>query len=105
MLGAPGTGYPDRYSRPDRYSCPGGPITPPWKSAPPPAAKRRKNAAHGASRGWCCEEDKAPEGRQNLAQEYFPAICATLEERPFQRRVRTAEDRLQPRWSHLGLDL
>jgi hypothetical protein len=38
------------------------------KSRPEPpitAAKRRKNAAHGASRGWQVENDQAPEGRKN----------------------------------------
>jgi SAM-dependent MidA family methyltransferase len=31
-----------------------------------PAAERRKNAAHGASRGWEGPQDQAPEGRKNL---------------------------------------
>ena len=43
-------------------------FAPPWKSGPDPAAKRRQNAAHGVSRGWCCEEGKSPGGRQKLAQ-------------------------------------
>ena len=32
-----------------------------------PAAERRKNVAHGVSRGSAAEENRAPEGRKNLA--------------------------------------
>jgi hypothetical protein len=30
------------------------------------AAERQKNAAHGASRGWAAENQKAPEGRKKI---------------------------------------
>src|ERR1700746_1870118 len=32
----------------------------------PPAATRRKNAAHGASRGSAAEDERAPEGRKRI---------------------------------------
>ena len=35
-------------------------------SANETAAERRKNAAHGASRGWAAENQKAPEGRKKI---------------------------------------
>jgi zeta-carotene desaturase len=35
------------------------------EASPEPAAERRQNAAHGASRGWKEKSDSAPEGRQN----------------------------------------
>jgi hypothetical protein len=40
--------------------------TPPVTGDQSPAAKRRKNAAHGASRGLNRENEKAPEGRKNF---------------------------------------
>ena len=36
-----------------------------------PAAERRKNAAHGVSRGTGAEESEAPEGRKNIPLENF----------------------------------
>jgi len=34
--------------------------------------------------------------------ESIAAVCATVEERPFQGRVSSVEDGLQPLWSDLG---
>lgn len=53
--------------------------TPPAIGYETPAAKRRKNAAHGVSRGLSPEHEKAPKGRKKftlvtVAQSRFPVI-------------------------------
>ncbi len=39
------------------------------------AAKRRKNAAHGASRGSDRENEQAPEGRKSVTRELIPVMA------------------------------
>jgi SAM-dependent MidA family methyltransferase len=40
-----------------------------------PAAKRRKNAAHGVSRGSAADKEQAPEGRNKIPSERAPTIA------------------------------
>jgi hypothetical protein len=44
----------------------------------PPAAKRRQNAAHGASRGWSRNNEQAPEGREKLAPKIFLIVSNVI---------------------------
>ena len=45
----------------------------PWTEA----AKRRKNAAHGVSRGWTAAQQPAPEGRKSRPHAQSTAPVAT----------------------------
>jgi len=68
-----------------------------------PAAKRRKNTAHGASRGSDRENEQAPEGRKNimrgialrmaLAARFSSSSC----ESPRQAGIRSGETISKPR--------
>ena len=46
----------------------------PGRMKPAPAAKRRQNTAHGASRGLGHEHEKAPEGRKKFPLAAAPGV-------------------------------
>ena len=75
------------------------------KSSQPPAAKRRKNAAHGASRGEAPHPEPAPKGRKKTSPDPLTivAIAVSYEIRPndpiadiLLHSLRDARLRLQP---------
>ncbi len=67
-----------------------------------PAAKRRKNAAHGASRGYDPENEQAPEGRKIFTRDLVPMMAGVARfsssscESPRQAAIRSRETISKP---------
>jgi hypothetical protein len=76
--------------------------TPPIIEYETPAGKRRKNAAHGASRGYGPENEQAPEGRKNFTRGLAPwmAVAArsssSSRESPRQSGMQSGETISEP---------
>jgi len=77
-----------------------------------PAAERRKNAAHGASRGSAANDGRAPEGRKNsppaehantpaiiFANEFFDALPVEIVSEHGSLRVATYDGRFVETWA------
>ena len=86
-------------------------------AAPFPAAKRRQNAAHGASRGYGEGEEQAPEGRKKsslesasgvptivFANEFFDALPVEILSAKGSLRINTRDNRFVEIWVHPSPD-
>jgi SAM-dependent MidA family methyltransferase len=84
--------------------------TPAAKACPQPAAERRKNAAHGVSRGSGKEREQAPEGRQKtpsdsttptivFANEFFDALPVEILSTKGSLRIETRDGRFLETWA------